>query len=125
MAKDINIHEVMQNITLHVTGIKRQGVRNWIGARLFILGAWVIGTPIEIGTAAPKKRIRLGKEGEPPVAYDLNEVGFNYDIGSRLRVFVDGVLANEVIAYDTEDGWVETLRLRKQGNVTVAWEKQT
>jgi hypothetical protein len=45
---DINVRELTHQITLRVRGLRGFGVRLWIAAKLFKLGAWIAGVGIII-----------------------------------------------------------------------------
>lgn len=42
----------------------------------------------------------------PPVAYDVGQPDFDFEVGRRLRVFLDGVEQKMVMSYDIERGQV-------------------
>lgn len=75
----------------------------------------------------------------PPRAYSVHQPDFDFEIGRRLRVLVDGVEQREVVEYDCDAGTVlknklgengrpmlnakrdEIMRETVRGNVSVEW----
>jgi hypothetical protein len=47
---NVNVHSVMKNLTLTVnmTGLRRQAIRNWLGCQLIRLAASVMGCNVAI-----------------------------------------------------------------------------
>lgn len=51
----------------------------------------------------------------PPVRYSVSQDDFSYEIGRRLRIFVDGVEQEHVVEYDCEAGTLLKNKLDDNG----------
>lgn len=56
----------------------------------------------------------------PPVRYSVSQPDFDYKIGARLLVRVDGVEQKEVVQYDCEAGTVLRNKLNADGKAQLA-----
>lgn len=116
-------------VDIVVVGGLKSSLRFRLGLWLIRLAAVVLPTQTEVtlAEALPKARCRSGAKGKPPVAYDVGASDYDFEVGKRVRVFLDGVHLDKVSAYDAEEGWVEhwvgVNRRRSFGNVAVEWEK--
>lgn len=55
----------------------------------------------------------------PPLRYAVSQDDFDPEIGSRLRIFLDGVEQREVIEYDCDAGTLLRNKLNAEGNVQI------
>lgn len=60
----------------------------------------------------------------PPVRYSVSQPDFDYEIGARLLVRLDGIEQKQVVAYDCEAGTVLRNKLDEQGRAQVNPDKR-
>lgn len=130
----LHVEKVLKGLTLavDVKGMEKFRAQMETFAKVVCAAAEGLPMGVEVIINGPerKKRCRPGLDGAPPVAYDVDDPEFAYEVGSRLKVMLDGKEVESPSAYDVEAGWVEhwpnrnnpMTRTRSTGNVTVAWK---
>jgi hypothetical protein len=133
---DIDVNKIASGITLYinVTGQEefKAAMEEFTETVKAAAEKLPLGVEITINGPEFKPRCRPGSDGAPPVASDVNDPGFDWGFAPHLKIMLDGQEVDEVIAYDTEEGWVEHYsgliegglkgKMRSTGDVTVEWK---